>query len=175
MRERYFHTYESIKCKECFYAAHKVRADKLYHLFSSVTLAISIISVLVWSISKTVPALWAVIIAAAQFAQAYSVNLPYSDQLAVLKFFMPELNKLLVRIDKSWLEIDINEYDESKILELVSEYEKEFVELEDYFTQNTQFPEVPSVLKKAAKDQATYFAGRYTYSIQERTDNANVE
>lgn len=175
MRERYFHMYESIKFKECFYAAHEVRANRLYRLFTSITLAISIISVLVWSVSKTVPALWAIIIAVAQFAQAYSVNLPYSGQLAALKYLMPELNQLLLCIDKSWQEIDVKGYDEEKILGLVSEYEGEFTDLQNRFTRGIQFPEISAVLKKAAEDQASYFSVRYTYSTEQRENVANVE
>lgn len=174
MRERYFRMYESLKYKECFYAAHDVRAHRLYSCASFITLAVSIASALVWSISKTMPALWAIIIASAQFLQTYSVNLPYSKQIATLKYLLPALNDLLLQVDKDWLSIDVLGYDEQKIVSLVSDYERKYVEIENQFIRDVKFGEVKSVLKKAEKDQVAFFKSRYTYTTDERNEQVNV-
>lgn len=174
MRERYFRMYESIKYKECFYAVHEKRARKLRKYVSSITLAASIISVLVWTISKTMPALWAIIIASAQFIQAFSVNLPYSDQIATLKYFLPALKVLLLQIDSDWLSIDLEGYDEQKIASLVANYERKYVEIENQFVGDIEFAEVKSVLKKAEEDQAAFFKSRYTYTTAEGSEQVNA-
>lgn len=174
MRERYFHMYEAIKYKEYFYAAHEKRARRLRKYVSFITLAASIISVLVWTISKTMPALWAIIIASAQFIQAFSVNLPYSGQIASLKYFLPELKVLLLQIDSDWLAIDLKRYDEEKIASLVADYERKYVEIENKFVSDIEFAEVKSVLKKAEKDQAAFFKSRYTYTTAEGSEQVNA-
>lgn len=174
MRERYFRMYESLKYKECFYAAHDKRAHKRYNYASCITLAVSIISVLVWSISKTMPTLWAIIIAAAQFLQTYSVNLPYSKQIATLKYLLPALNDLLLQVDREWLSIDVEGYDEQKIASLVSAYERKYVEIENQFVRDVEFGEIKSVLEKAEKDQAAFFQSRYTYTTTERSEQVNA-
>lgn len=166
VRERYFRMYESIKYKEFFYSVHSVRARRLYEAFSLATLTISVVSVLVWSISKSMPALWALIIAAAQLAQSYCVRLPYAGQIAVLKFLLPELSKLTRRIDDDWLALDVNEYSDRKILALISEYEKAFSELEAVFTNDVRFPRSSRVLAEAEKRYDAYFESRY-YCAQE--------
>lgn len=161
MRDRYFYMYESIKFKECFYAAHGERSEVLYNTFTAVTIIISIASVLVWSISKSMPALWAIVIAIAQFAQAFSVKLPWADRIAALRYLLPELKKLSLRIDRDWLALDIEHYDDKKIITLISDYESAFSTLESQFTQYASFPENRSVLEKAEKDQRSYFYSKY--------------
>lgn len=166
MRIRYFRMYETIKFKECFYAAYEVRARRLYNWFSFLALAVSLISVLVWTISKSMPTLWAIIIAVAQFAQVFSIRLPYADQIGALKFLLPELHNLLLQIDVDWMKIDICNYEETKIIDLVSKYENHFSKIEDQYTIGVLFREIPSILKKAEKDQELYFRSHYTYETQ---------
>lgn len=161
MRDRYFRMYESIKFKECFYAAHGERSRVMYNAFSAVTIGISILSVLIWSISKSMPALWAIVIAAAQFAQAFSVKLPWADRIAALRYLLPELKNLSIRIDRDWLALDVMQYDDEKIFALISDYESSFSALESQFTQYANFPEIRSVLDNAEKDQRAYFYSRY--------------
>lgn len=176
MRERYFRMYESIKYKECYYAAHGDRANTCYHVFTAITLVISIVSVLVWSISKSMPALWAIIISVAQFIQVFSVNLPWASQITALKYLLPELRKLSLRIDRDWLAIDINGYEDTKILDLISQYESAFADLENQFTSDVVFPERASVLEKAEKDQRAYFYSKYPYTENaERSEAENVK
>lgn len=164
MRNRFFRMYESIKFKECFYMVHENRAAALCNIFSIVTLLISILSVLVWSISKALPALWAIIIAVAQFAQAFSLKLPWANQLVALKFLLPELSKLSLDIDKNWLAIDIDHYSDEKILKLISLYEGRFTELEHQFTDGIRFSERAHILKKVEQKQREYFYSRYPYT-----------
>lgn len=165
MRDRYFYMYEDIKYKECFYAAHGDRADRLNCAYSLFTLAISIISVFVWGISKSMPALWASIIALAQFAQVLNSKFPWASQMTALKFLMPELAKLSLDIDHDWLLSDVEGYDDAKILHLISTYESRFKALEDQFTEGVKFSKKKqSILDEAEKEQRAYFYSRYPYT-----------
>lgn len=179
--QRYFRTYESITYKYFFYVAYAHRANKLYKLFSCTATVISILSVLIWSISKSAPALWAVLIAAAQFAQVYTVNLPYAEQIASLKYLLPELNKLLCQIDKDWLLIGVNvddcgkTYSPQRIVEMISGYERDLADLENQFAPDGLFPEIKLLCQKAEDDKDAYFNSRYTLDYEERSEPENVE
>lgn len=174
MRERYFRMHESIEYKRCFYRRHFDRATRLYYQISTEALVASVVSVLVWSISKTMPALWAIVIACAQFVQAYSVNLPYAKQIASLNYLLPELNKLILQIDYGWLSLDIVGYDDQELLKQIAEHEAKFTALEDQFTNGIKFPEIESILKKAEQDTDAYFKARYTYADTEKEEQINA-
>lgn len=161
MRDRFFSMYQCIKYKECFYGSHRENAQKMYNAYSTITLAVSIISVLIWSISKSMPALWAIVIAVAQFAQACGSKLLWSSQLTSLKYLMPELAKLCLNIDHDWLALDLNNYSDEKILKLISMYEDRFEVLQKQFTDGISFHEKAAILKKAEMDQRNYFYARY--------------
>jgi hypothetical protein len=161
MRDHYFHMYCSIKYKECFYNAHYDHAQNCYNTYTFLMLLISITSVAAWSISKDLPALWAIIIAAAQFAQACSVRLTWAKQLAALQYLKPELAKLSLDLDKSWRDIDLFEYNDSKISTLISKYEQQYSNLESQFTNGIKFGCSRSIMKRAEKNQRAYFYIRY--------------
>lgn len=175
MRDRFFSMYQCIKYKECFYGAHRENAQKMYNTYSTITLAISIISVLIWSISKSMPALWAIVIAIAQFAQACGGKLLWTTQLTSLKYLMPELARLTLDIDHAWLALDLDSYSDDKILELISTYENRFESLQRQFTDGIPFHEKATILKKTETEQRNYFYARYPEIKElERGEKANV-
>ena len=161
MRDRYFSMYQSIEYKTCFYRVHSENAHRWYSLYTAATLSLSILSVLIWSISRTMPALWAILIAAAQFAQAYSSHLPWAAQLTALKYLLPELDQLVLDIDHDWLLIDMNVHKEPEILEFISAYERRYSLLEMQFASGVSFPQRGYILEKAEKAQRQYFYVRY--------------
>lgn len=174
MRERYFRMYEAIKYKEQFYEAHAIRANRRYEIFSAIVLLISIGSALIWSISKTMPALWSVVIAAAQFAQAYSVNLPYAKQISALHYLLPELKILLIGIDRDWLLLDINEYSDQALVDLITKYDTNFAQLENQFVGDIAFPRTKRILKQAEDGTTAYFKARYTYTSEQKEEHTNA-
>ena len=173
LRKRFFRVYESIKYKECFYQVHKKRASSLYTVYTVLMLAVSIVSVLIWSISKSMPTLWAIVIAVAQFAQALSTFMPFSKQLVSLKFLLPELSRLSIEIDKSWLSIDVMHYTDDQILSLINDYENRFNELELKYVSSidVDFSESRSVMKATEKMQRAYFYSHYPETRQKRGEN----
>ena len=163
MRERFFRVYETIIFKECFYQAHEKRARSLSTAYTVLMLPVSIVSVLVWSISKSMPTLWAIVIAVAQLAQALGTFMPFSKQLVSLKFLLPELSRLSIELDKSWLLIDVKQYDDNKILSLINDYENRFNELELKYVSSidVDFSENKSIMKATEKMQRGHFYSRY--------------
>ena len=176
MRDRYFYMYQCLKYKECFYCVHFDRAKKENTIYSLLTIAISIFSVLVWTISKSMPALWAIVIAVAQFAQMFSAYLPWTTQLTALKYLLPALTYLLQDIDRDWLALDIKHFDDKKIMELVSEYERRYTDLENQFTSGIKFSTKESILQEAKTKQLDYFRSRYHIpeNLEERRTTANA-
>lgn len=174
MRDRYFSMYQSIKYKECFYAAHKEKAQKLYGLYTFFMITLSVFSVLVWGISKTMPALWAIVIAAAQFAQALSSHLPWAKQLVALKYLMPELAELSLDIDHDWLALDLKGYSDAKILELIAKYENRFDTIEKQFVNDVHFDQTEGILKKAELSHRNHFYMRYPIIKEMERREANV-
>lgn len=175
MRDRYFSMYQSIKYKECFYAAHQEKAHKIYSIYTIIMITLSIFSVLIWSISKTMPALWAVFIAVAQFAQALSSYLPWAKQLGALKYLMPELAKLSLDIDHDWLALDQTGYSDTKILKKISMYENRFEDLQKQFTDDINFDRTKDILEKAESFQRDYFYIHYPEIKEiERRETANA-
>lgn len=170
MRDRFFMAYETIKFKEYFYKAHKTRANKLYNLYTFSMISISLVSALAWSISKDMPALWAIVIAAAQFAQSISTFLPFSKQLTALKFLIPELSKMSVDLGRDWNLVDIDHYDDTKIAALISEYERKFDKLERRYVYaiDADFSESKWILNEAERMQKAYFYARYPETKSEK-------
>lgn len=175
MRNQYFSMYQSIKYKECFYQAHQENAYKMNFAYTFVMTALSIGSVLIWSIAKSMSALWAVVIATAQFAQALNSMLPWSKQLAALKYLLPELTRLSLDISHDWLALNSEGFSDTKIRKLISTYENRYSALEGQFTADVHFYRAPFILKKAEIEQRKYFYLHYPVIKElEKEDTVNV-
>lgn len=176
VRDRYFSMYQSIEFKSCYYGTHKAKANQNQLIFTIVMAVLSFVSISVWSISKSLPALWAVLIAAAQLAQALSPLLPWSKQLVALKFLLPQLTQLVLDIDREWLSLDQHEYSDEKIIDLVSEFENRYANIEAQFVGDTYFSEADSIISVAELDAKKYFYNRYpsTRDIEQREVSINA-
>ena len=161
MWPRFFHMYKAIKFKEFYYAAHAKRVETLCLLYSMAVSAVSIGSVVVWSISKTAPTCWAIIIAAAQFAQVLMTQLPWYKQKTALAYLLPELKKLSLKIDRDYMKALNSGLDDDQMLELISKYERAFADLENQFVQDIIFHEIKTITKTAEADMRAYFNSKY--------------
>ena len=85
MRDCFWGTYQTIVFKKFYYEEHQRRSEKLLFWTKLACSVVSIISVLIWSISQTMPVLWACLIALAQLAQSLLGYLPWSNQLEALR------------------------------------------------------------------------------------------
>lgn len=162
MWNRFVYMYESVKYKEFYYAAHYKRSNCINTVWAAVLTLVSIASMLAWSISQSMPALWALLVASAQFAQCLIPMLPWSRQMNALRFLLPELKKMSLAIDREYMEIYLNrDLPDNEIKSMINKYETAFADLENQFVQDIVFPERKSVLDKAEKDKASYFFAKY--------------
>jgi len=169
MWKRFVYMYEALKYKEYYYAAHYKRASMISLICSVVVMFVSAASMLVWSVSKVTPTLWALLIAAAQFVQFLIPQFPWAKQAEALKYLLPELKKLSLKVDKAFMKIRLNpDVSDGEICELISRYETTFANLENQFVQDIVFPERKSVIIKAEKDKNSYFFAKYPETIPEK-------
>lgn len=153
--------YQDIKHREYFYTASKGRAERNDRIYTLVILLISVSSALLWSISNSLPAVWAIVISLAQFAQALNSFMPWKKQLTSLKFLLPELSRLTLQISSGFDSIDISDYDEYEIQELISTYQTQFYDIENRYTSDVHFSEPKKVLEAADKRWEKYFYHYY--------------
>ena len=171
MRDCFWGTYQTIVFKKFFYEEHQRRSEKLLFWAKLVCSVVSIISVLIWSISKKAPVLWACLIALAQVSQSMLDYLPWSKQLNALRFLLPELNKLIVDLSEDWMKLGYAEVDDdAKLLERTVTHERRYYEIEDQFTNEVWFPVLKSVVAAAEKAEDDYFCVKYSVSEGSETD-----
>ena len=162
MRERFWGTYQSIVFKKCYYEEHQRRSERLLFYAKSLCAAVSILSVLIWSISRSMPILWACLIALAQIAQTMINFVPWAQQINALCYLIPGLNALIVDLDADWMILHYtDDGEEETFIEKTAQYERRFFDLEDQFTGGVWFPAVESVIERAEENAKNYFCVRY--------------
>lgn len=163
MRNRFWGMYQSIVYKKNVFEEIRRRAELWFFLSRVVFALVSIASVLAWSVSKSMPVLWACLIAGAQIAQSLVDFLPWANQIRALKFLLPEMISLIWEIDKDWMRIENGElWDDDELFSLISGYEKRFSDLEAKYTNDVWFYALKSVKTAADKETDAYFNIRYS-------------
>jgi|InofroStandDraft_1065614.scaffolds.fasta_scaffold09945_5 hypothetical protein len=162
MRDKYFSMYQTLKFKEFYYTVHEENATKKMSYYSFTMFAISIISVLAWSISLCLPAIWAILIASAQFAQAIKDYFPWQKQIIATNFLVPELKNLSSDVEAFWLQIDIKQYDNDTIQKQITTFEKRYVALENQFTNGVHFSDNNKLIAIINNKYDTYFYSKFS-------------
>jgi len=98
------------------------------------------------------------IIAIAQFIGAIYHLLPYGNQINALKYYCPEIRKLLDDMEESWFSFSDDE--KEKIIGLINRYRREFSNLETIYLGDTYFPESDRINKKASIECERYISDR---------------
>lgn len=173
MRTLFWGMYQDIAFKKFYWEEHQRRSEKLLFTARLLCAAVSIVSVLIWSIAKSMPALWASLIALAQIAQSMLDSLPWAKQLTALQYLIPELSDLLVDIDKDWMVLERIGADENDTIEKIHAYEQSYYRLENQYASGVWFPTVKSVVAAAEEASDAYF--RLRYFMPEGTDNSGPE
>lgn len=168
-RTRYFAMYQTIKFKECFYSVHRRMSTKYKSIFSAVTILVSISSALAWSVSNSLPILWALLIAVAQLAQTLSGITPWADRLDALKYLLPETRALLLSVENTWNEIDLfpADYTSERINQKRAEYDRAFHDLEAKYIGTLHFPQKQSIINSAQEESELFFKNRYFIENEE--------
>ena len=174
MRDRFWGTYQSIVFKKCFFEEHQRRSESLLFWAKVICAAVSILSTLAWSVSKSLPALWASLIALAQLAQIMPGYIPWAQQLNALCYLLPDLNLLIADLDAEWLRLSLAEpEDPAALTEKSAFYERKYFELENRFTVGVWFPVTKSVVAAAETSKEDYF--RVRYFNEENADSTESE
>lgn len=178
MLNRFWGTYQSIVFKKCFFEEHQRRSEILLFWAKVICAAVSILSVLAWSVSKSLPALWASLIALAQLAQTMLGYIPWAQQLNALCYLLPDLNLLIADLDADWLRLSQGESeDPAALTEKSAFYERKYFELENRFTVGVWFPVTKSVVAAAETSRKDYFRVRYSNEegCEKNADSAESE
>ena len=162
MRDIFWGTYQSLWYKRFFYLAWMRRAETLSFWSRVVCAVVSIISVLVWSISKSLPVLWACLIALAQIVQTLLGYLPWEKQRNALVYMLPELNALLADLHSDWLRLGYAHEDNDEALSSAAAlYDRRFYELENRYTNGIWFPRRKRIMEETEADWDRYMSVRF--------------
>ena len=171
MRDRFYGTYQSILFKRCYYEENQRRSERLLFIARFGCAVISILSVLAWSISKSLPTLWACLIALAQIAQSMVDFLPWARQISASHYLLPELNELLTDMDEQWLKLEYIGSSKEDVLSAIAAFERRFYSIEEKYTTGVWFPVVKRVLKNADRATENYLVMRCY--LTKREDDAD--
>lgn len=172
MREQYWKMYISIKHRSLYYKNFQVMFSRVNWALSSLCAIASLSCVAAWGIWGTHPVLWSLIICATQIFQALFPKLPYNDLLVSTRFMICSLDKLLLDIEHSWLDMHyVHDLPDEKILSLIHKYETSYSNLVSQFFAGTFLPDIKYLAKKSEKECKTYIETKY--SITEEVQNTN--
>ena len=158
MRDAFWGTYNTIAFKVSYYKVYQGYAETRLFWSRVICACVSILSVLIWGISKSLPVLWACLIALAQLAQTLIGFLPWAQQAAALRYLVPELDKLLVDIYRDWLRLGYESpEDKHALAERSAEYQRRFYELANQYTADIWFPVRKQIALDAENDSDKYF------------------
>lgn len=163
MREQYWRMYTDIKHRAVYYKHFYSLFNFINWMLSGFCTVASFSSIAAWSIWGAHPVLWSLIICSAQILQALFPKLPYTDLLISTKFMISSLDKLLLEIKHTWLEINyVQNLPDESILILIKKYETLYSGLVSQFFSGTFLPEIKYISKKSEKECKIFFKTNFT-------------
>lgn len=162
MREIYWGVYQSVVYKmSCYSRARQIAMATMFWARLLCT-ALSLGSVLAWSISRSAPLIWACLVAITQCTQVFLDQIPWPKQIAAIDYMMPDLNGLLSEMEANWLSIESGAVsDPTDIMRLAVECDREFRKIEDKYTAGVWFNWDGRASKAGARDADAYFSNRF--------------
>lgn len=161
MREKYWNFYYKITYQSFYYKRFQIFFTGINRVITVFCSLMALSSVAAWGIWKTYPLLWSIMICSSQLIQAMFPKLPYNDLLCSTRFMICSIDKLRMSIDHSWLKIDVYNYTDKQILELIEKYEIQYSELVSQFFSGTYLPEIKYCVKKTEAECTAYFSLNY--------------
>ena len=157
MRETYWSFYYKIVYQFFYYKRFQILFSTINRGISSFCCLMSLARVAAWSMWKTYPLLWSILICVAQLIQALSPKLPYNDLLHSTRFMICSFDKLLLSIRHTWFEMDVYDYTDEQILKFTKKYDAQYSELVSQFFSGSYLPEIQYCNKRAEKEAISYF------------------
>ena len=161
MREQYWAMYSKIQYQSYYYKHFQTLFNRINWCISVFCSITTLSSIAAWGIWKTYPLIWSLLICASQLIQAIFPTLPYNDLLTSTHFMICAIDKLMLDINHDWLKIELFEYSDEKILELLEKYENSYSDLTSQFFSGKYLPDIKYCERKAETECATYFYLKY--------------
>jgi hypothetical protein len=164
MRDKYWAMYAKLVDAKYYYwhyRNHATFGDLAINIFLCVT---SISGIASWMIWRQFPWVWAIVVGAAQVANAIRGFLPFKKQKEAVISFAPELEHLINEVERSWNLINLGIPD-SEIVQMIFEYNEMFTSIENKYINEIYFPVNKRLLNKSSKDRIAYFF--QIYDIEE--------
>ena len=162
MREQYWNFYSSLKYREFYYKWFRTFWGRINWAISGFCTLISLSCVAAWGIWKTYPILWTVLICISQVIQVFFPKLPYNDLLSASKLIANPLDRLLIDVENSWLEMNyVKEFSDAELLPLLYNYKLEYSKLVSQFFSSSYLPAIKWCETKSECDCKNYFSTIY--------------
>ncbi|MGO5550052.1 hypothetical protein ACTQW9_12335 [Lachnospiraceae bacterium LCP19S3_B12] len=162
MRDQYWNFYVSLKYKEFYYKWFRSFWGRINWGISCFCTLISLSCVAAWGVWKMYPVLWTVLICVSQVIQVLFPKLPYNDLLSASKLITNPLDRLLLDLEHSWLQMNYTKnFSDNEILDLLHKYKLEYSELVTQFFSASYLTNIKWCENKAEKDCKNYFLTTY--------------
>ncbi len=161
MRIKYFNLYVQFKASSIFLHL-LLKRYQFWNKFISGSLAvITSGSVTAWFVWKSVPLLWAVIVAVSQVVSIVKGYIPFLEYIAPLKYLLPELEKMLIEMDYKWELINRAEYDDdSAINDLIYSCDCQWSSMQNKYMPGVSLANA-RLQAKADQSAIDFFSQRY--------------
>lgn len=173
LKEKYFAMYSSFIDAKYYYWYYRQRSvgwDNLINIILSIT---SIGGIGAWTVWRQLPFVWAAIVGMSQIINAFRKFLPFSGQISATNSLIPEIDMLVNDVDHDYFKV-LNDLYDNEINELIFQYNKRFIALENRLTKGSNFPMNKKCFKKAEIDRENYFYQAYEYCENQTREEAAV-
>ena len=165
MREQYWAMYSDLKHRSFYYSRFLRFFTAINWSISGFLTLTSVSSIAIWTLWGEFPLIWSSLICISQVIQALWPKLPYNDLIVATKLMISSLDKLLLSIDKDWMESEyVRDFSKHEYLDSITKYQTSYHELISQYFSGTFLPDLKHLHKKAEEDCRNYFNHKYPSS-----------
>lgn len=142
-----------------------IYAENIYKCERSINILCAVASsasIAAWAVWTKLAYVWGFIIAISQVMTAVKDFLPYAKQLKMLKQFVEEMKKIYISMEKEWFRVAEGELTGKEINNMVFDFKKKIVELENKYLSENILLENLEYAKEADKRCDEYFVKNFT-------------
>ena len=168
MVEKFWNTYVNMRFK-CYYYEHCMAKNVQYdRVFTAIPLIITSGGLAFFLSTSNLSVLSAFVIFIGQALSVVSHLMPYSKRAMVLSGVIPDIEKLLVKIDCDWSAVNSDEFSYSfeEINDLTMRYEKECLAIEQKALSGVSIPRDKKCEKKAMEETELFLKIRHNAILE---------
>lgn len=148
--------YNREKFKYFYYDCYKTRCEKIYKRMNLFLACASCAGIAAWGIWDQYPAVWAMLLAFSQIVSVMRDNLPFVSESIQLRFFIPELQNILIEIEREWNKLDGKS--DTEIASLIFYYENKISQIENNYISGLTLAKNKKCAKEATEEQKAFFS-----------------